>query len=80
MRAETPDSGLSSVEVGEGDSLDMVQARLDQRRQKLAEAALGATASREEKFAVLRQIAADDPARIANVLQRMMKSEQDQYL
>lgn len=80
VRAETPDSGLSSVEVGEGDSLDMVQARLDARRQKLAEAALGATASREEKFAVLRQIAADDPARIANVLQRMMKSEQDQYL
>lgn len=80
VRAEAPDSGLSSVEVGEGDSLDMVQARLDARRQKLAEAALGATASREEKFAVLRQIAADDPARIANVLQRMMKSEQDQYL
>jgi flagellar M-ring protein FliF len=80
VRAEAADPGLSSVEVGEGDSLDMVQARLDQRRQKLAEAALGATASREEKFAVLRQIAADDPARIANVLQRMMKSEQDQYL
>lgn len=80
VRAEAADTGVSSVEVGEGDSLDMVQARLDARRQKLAEAALGATASREEKFAVLRQIAADDPARIANVLQRMMKSEQDQYL
>lgn len=65
--------GVAGVEVADGDSLDDVQARLEARRAKLTNAALGANVSREEKFAVLRQIVAEDPARIASVLQRMMK-------
>ncbi|MBC2834781.1 flagellar basal-body MS-ring/collar protein FliF [Paragemmobacter straminiformis] len=69
--------GVQGVEVAEGDSLDDVQARLEARRSKLTQAALGSSATREEKFAVLRQIAAEDPARIASVLQRMMKDELD---
>jgi flagellar M-ring protein FliF len=43
----------------------------------LASAALGANVTREEKFAVLRQIVAEDPGRIASVLQRMMKDDMD---
>lgn len=70
-------AGLPGVEVGEGESLDDVQARLEARRAKLATAALGANVAREDKFAVLRQIAQEDPARIASVLQRMMKDEID---
>lgn len=70
-------AGLSGVEVAEGDSLEDVQARLEARRAKLASAALGANVAREDKFAVLRQIAQEDPARIASVLQRMMKDEID---
>ncbi|WP_230426437.1 flagellar basal-body MS-ring/collar protein FliF [Paragemmobacter aquarius] len=69
--------GVPGVEVGEGETLDDVQARLEARRSKLTQAALGSSATREEKFAVLRQIAAEDPARIASVLQRMMKDELD---
>ncbi len=68
---------VPGVEVGEGETLDDVQARLEARRTKLTQAALGSSATREEKFAVLRQIAAEDPARIASVLQRMMKDELD---
>lgn len=67
--------GVAGVEVADGDSLDDVQARLEARRAKLTSAALGANVSREEKFAVLRQIVAEDPARIASVLQRMMKDD-----
>lgn len=70
-------AGLPGVEVGEGESLDDVQARLEARRAKLATAALGANVAREDKFAILRQIAQEDPARIASVLQRMMKDEID---
>ncbi len=70
-------AGLPGVEVGEGESLDDVQARLEARRAKLATAALGSNVAREDKFAVLRQIAQEDPARIASVLQRMMKDEID---
>jgi flagellar M-ring protein FliF len=69
--------GVRGVEVTAGDSLDDVQARLEQRRAKLTNAALGANVSREEKFAVLRQIVAEDPGRIASVLQRMMKDDLD---
>ncbi len=69
--------GLSGVEVAAGDSLEDVQARLEARRAKLTSAALGANVSREEKFAVLRQIVAEDPGRIASVLQRMMKDDLD---
>lgn len=67
--------GVAGVEVAAGDSLDDVQARLEARRAKLTNAALGANVSREEKFAVLRQIVAEDPARIASVLQKMMKDD-----
>ena len=67
--------GVPGVEVSAGDSLDDVQARLEARRAKLTNAALGANVSREEKFAVLRQIVAEDPARIASVLQKMMKDD-----
>jgi len=70
--------GVAGVEVTDGDSLDDVQARLEARRAKLTSAALGANVSREEKFAVLRQIVAEDPARIASVLQRMMKDEMNE--
>ena len=70
--------GVAGVEVADGDSLDDVQARLEARRAKLTSAALGANVSREEKFAVLRQIVAEDPARIASVLQRMMKDDMNQ--
>jgi len=69
--------GVRGVEVTAGDSLDDVQARLEARRAKLTNAALGANVSREEKFAVLRQIVAEDPGRIASVLQRMMKDDID---
>lgn len=70
--------GVPGVEVTDGDSLDDVQARLEARRAKLTSAALGANVSREEKFAVLRQIVSEDPARIASVLQRMMKDDLNQ--
>lgn len=73
--ASVQTGGVPGVEVTDGDSLDDVQARLEARRAKLTSAALGANVSREEKFAVLRQIVAEDPARIASVLQRMMKDD-----
>lgn len=81
VQGEVPTAGtvalgpVQGVEVGEGETLDDVQARLDARLARLTTAALGAATTREEKFAVLRQIAAEDPTRIASVLQRMMKED-----
>lgn len=73
--AEASDADGGLVEVGEGDTLQLVQAKVDSRRAKLAEAALGSNATREEKYAVLRQLAVEDPGRIATVLQRMLKED-----
>jgi flagellar M-ring protein FliF len=64
-----------TVEVAEGETLDDVEARLDKRHKDLAASVVGARAGRAEKQAVLRQLAADDPARVAAVLQRMLKSD-----
>ncbi|OUD10190.1 flagellar M-ring protein FliF [Marivivens niveibacter] len=70
--------GSTAIEVGEGESLTDVQKRLNSRRMELAEAAIGGDVSRDEKFEVMRQLAAEDPARIASVLHRMMSDEIDQ--
>lgn len=64
-----------TVEVAEGETLDDVEARLDRRHKELAASVVGARAGRAEKQTVLRQLAADDPARVAAVLQRMLKSD-----
>ncbi|WP_194096979.1 flagellar basal-body MS-ring/collar protein FliF [Marivivens aquimaris] len=68
----------AAVEVGEGETLTEVQKRLDSRRREMAESVMGAEVSREDKFAAIRQLASDDPARIASVLHRMMADEIDQ--
>ncbi len=67
--------GAGTVEVAEGETLDDVEARLDRRHKELAASVVGARAGRAEKQTVLRQLAADDPVRVAAVLQRMLKSD-----
>ncbi len=54
------------------------QLRLD-RRVQLARSAMSA-GNRDEKFAILRQIATEDPARVAAVLRKMMKDEIDRVM
>jgi flagellar M-ring protein FliF len=68
----------TAIEVGEGESLSDVRKRLNTRRASMTDAALNRGIPREERFAVVRQLAAEDPARIANVLHRMMSEEIDQ--
>ena len=65
------------VEVAEGESLQQVEQKLNQRHRDLAQSVLGNNAGRAEKQAVLRRLAKDDPARVATVLHRMIRSELD---
>lgn len=69
--------GTTTVEVGEGESLDDLEAKLDRRHKDLANSVLGNQASRAEKQAVLRRLVADDPSRIATVMHRMIQAELD---
>ena len=68
----------SSIEVADGESLGDVQKRLNTKRIEMAESALGPDVTRDEKYAAIRQLAADDPARVASILHRMMSDEIDQ--
>ncbi|WIV51292.1 flagellar basal-body MS-ring/collar protein FliF [Marivivens sp. LCG002] len=68
----------ATIEVGEGESLSDLQKRLNTRRGELTRSAMGSNVPRDEKFAVIRQMAEEDPARIANILHRMMAEELDQ--
>ena len=70
-------AGPGTVEVAEGDTLETLEARLQDRQRELVEGVLGSQASRGEKQAVLRRLASSDPERIAMVLHRMMKPELD---
>lgn len=70
-------ASATTVEVAEGESLDELEAKLDRRHKDLAGSVLGARASRAEKQAVLRRLVADDPARIATVMHRMIQPELD---
>lgn len=67
----------TTVEVAEGETLYDLSARLDRRQKELAASVVGARATRSQKQAVLRQIAAEDPGRAAAVLHRMLKSDLD---
>lgn len=58
---------------------EMEQQRREERRLQLARSALN-SGSRDEKHAILRQIAEEDPARIAAVLRKMMKDEIDRVM
>jgi flagellar M-ring protein FliF len=50
----------------------------DDRHRDLAKSVLGGRATRSEKQAILRNLVAEDPVRIASVLHRMMRPELDQ--
>ncbi len=66
-----------TVEVAEGETLQEVEEKLNQRHRDLAQSVLGNNASRAEKQAVLQKLARDDPARMASVLHRMIRPELD---
>ena len=63
------------IEVAEGDTLEDVEEKLNQRHRDLAQSVLGRNASRADKQAVLQKLAKDDPARVASVIHRMIQPE-----
>lgn len=75
--ADRPGLPGGTVEVAPGETLDILRDRIEARRRALTEAAMGAGASREDRFAALRQLVADDPGRIAAAMQRMLRADAD---
>jgi len=67
--------GPGMIEVAEGDTLEDVEEKLNQRHRDLAQSVLGRNASRADKQAVLQKLAKDDPAHVASVIHRMIQPE-----
>jgi len=71
-------AGRGLYDGGADGGFDDGAADPDRRHRELASSVLGGRASRAEKQAVLRNLVAEDPVRIATVLHRMMKADLDQ--
>ncbi|MCE6961920.1 flagellar M-ring protein FliF [Cereibacter sphaeroides] len=71
----TPDE--AAVEVGEGESLDDVRARLKARQGALTKNMLDAAKSHEEQILVIRKLVEEDAGRIATTFRQMIASELD---
>ncbi|SNX67778.1 flagellar M-ring protein FliF [Cereibacter ovatus] len=67
----------AAVEVGEGESLDDVRARLKARQGALTKNMLDAARSHEEQILVIRKLVEEDSGRIATTFRQMIASELD---
>jgi flagellar M-ring protein FliF len=77
--ARGADTGARSFADPMGETgFDDAEGDPERRHRELASSVLGGRASRAEKQAVLRNLVAEDPVRIATVLHRMMKPDLDQ--
>uniref|UniRef100_A4WT20 Flagellar M-ring protein n=2 Tax=Cereibacter TaxID=1653176 RepID=A4WT20_CERS5 len=69
--------GEAAVEVGEGETLDDVRARLKARQGALTKNMLDAARSHEEQILVIRKLVEEDSGRIATTFRQMIASELD---
>ncbi|WYK04213.1 hypothetical protein DWF04_014335 [Cereibacter sphaeroides f. sp. denitrificans] len=69
--------GETAVEVGEGESLDDVRARLKARQGALTKNMLDAARSHEEQILVIRKLVEEDEGRIATTIRQMIAAELD---
>ncbi len=68
---------IDEVEVGEGESLEDIKAKLKPKKQNISAEMLDTANSYDDKVAVMRMIVSDDAGRASNVFKSMMKSDID---
>ena len=66
---------IDEVEVGEGESLEDIKAKLKPKKQSISAEMLDTANSYDDKVAVMRMIVSDDAGRASNVFKSMMKSD-----
>jgi flagellar M-ring protein FliF len=62
------------IEVGEGETLEAIKARLKPRKSTISADMLDTANTYDDKVAIIRMLVADDSGRVANVLKGMIKS------
>ena len=71
------DLDLDQIEVGEGESLEDIKAKLKPKKQAISAEMLDTANTYDDKVAVIRMIVADEAGRVSNVFKSMMQRDLD---
>ena len=77
MAAGEDDLDLDQIEVGEGESLEDIKAKLKPKKQAISAEMLDTANTYDDKVAVIRMIVADEAGRVSNVFKSMMQRDLD---
>lgn len=75
MTTGEDDLDLDQIEVGEGESLEDIKAKLKPKKQAISAEMLDTANTYDDKVAVIRMIVADEAGRVSNVFKSMMQRE-----
>ena len=71
---ELSDEDLQMIKLGEGETLEEIKAKLAPKKSSIPLEMLNTANSYDDKVAVLRMLAADDPGRVANSIKRLIEA------
>ena len=77
MGAGDEDVDLDQIEVGEGESLEDIKAKLKPKKQAISAEMLDTANTYDDKVAVIRMIVSDEAGRVSNVFKSMMQRDMD---
>lgn len=69
---------LETVEVGDGETLEDIKAKLKPKKSNISLEMLDTANTYDDKVAIIRMIVGDEAGRVSNVFKQMMKKELDQ--
>jgi len=61
------------IQLGEGESLEDIKAKLKPKKSSISADMLDTANTYDDKVALIRMLVAEDSARVANVLKRMIQ-------
>ena len=70
---ELSDEELRMIEMGEGESLEDIKAKLRPKKSTISAEMLDTANTYDDKVALIRLLVAEDSGRVANVLKKMIR-------
>ena len=70
---ELTEEELASIEIGEGESLEDIRAKLKPKKSSISADMLDTANTYDDKVALIRMIVNEDAGRVANVLKNMVR-------
>lgn len=74
LDGELSDQDLQMIRLGEGETLEEIKAKLVPKKSSIPLDMLNTANSYDDKVAVLRMLAADDPGRVASSIKRLIEA------